>query len=121
VVFTLRHSRHVDGRKQKISHQLLLLSLSLEIGCKPSIDNTYVQECIKLDAPSILVNAAKYSPKSKRRPFVLKFRVRVFVQLIFRFGLELLFVLGQFQQLLKTQVILILNFTRINCDYLLKT
>ena len=28
---------------------------------------------------------------------------------------------GQFQQLLKTQVILILNFTRIHCDYLLIT
>ena len=50
VVFTLRHSRHVGGRKQKISNQLLLffhqqlyiaalLSVSLEIGCKPSIVN----------------------------------------------------------------------------------
>ena len=29
--------------------------------------------------------------------------------------------LGQFQQLLKTRVILILNFTRIHCDYLLIT
>ena len=29
--------------------------------------------------------------------------------------------LGQFQQLLKTQVILILNFMRIHCDYLLIT
>ena len=48
VVFTLRHSRHVGGQKQKIFHQLLLFvhqqlyiaalsSLSLEIGCKPPI------------------------------------------------------------------------------------
>ena len=48
VVFTLRHSRHVGGRKQKISNQLLLfvhqqlyiaalLSVSLKIGCKPPI------------------------------------------------------------------------------------
>ena len=48
MVFTLRHSRHVGGRKQKISNELLLfvhqqlyiaalLSVSLEIGCKPPI------------------------------------------------------------------------------------
>ena len=47
-VFTLRHSRHVGGRKQKITHLRLLfvhqqlhiaalLSVSLEIGCKPPI------------------------------------------------------------------------------------
>ena len=48
MIFTLRHGRHVGGRKQKISHYLLLfvhqqlyiaalLSVSLEIGCKPPI------------------------------------------------------------------------------------
>ena len=46
VVFTLRHSCHVGGLKQQISNQLLLfvhqqlyiaalLSVSLDIGCKP--------------------------------------------------------------------------------------
>ena len=48
VVFTLRRGRHVGGRKQKISYQLLScfhqqlcvaasLSVSLKIGCKPPI------------------------------------------------------------------------------------
>ena len=48
MVFTLRHSGHVGGRKQKISNEHLLfvhqqlyiaalLSVSLEIGCKPPI------------------------------------------------------------------------------------
>ena len=48
MVFTLGHSCHAGGRKQKISHQLFLFlhqqlyiaalsSLSLEIGCKPPI------------------------------------------------------------------------------------
>ena len=53
----LRHSRHVGGRKQKISNQLLLfvhqqlyiaalLSVSLEIGCKPPIASFYAL-CLK--------------------------------------------------------------------------
>ena len=58
--FTLCHSRHVGGRKQKISHYLVLLvhqqlylaalfiSVSLEIGCKPLIGTLGSREFKKL-------------------------------------------------------------------------
>ena len=59
----LRHSRHVGGRKQKISRWLLLfvhqqlyiaalLSVSLEIGCKPPIGFAWF---LQWRAPSLKV------------------------------------------------------------------
>ena len=51
-------------------------------------------------------------------------KIKDLISLVFSEVAEIALVaarLGQFQQLLKTQVILILNFTRIHCDYLLIT